>query len=72
MSDETKQKSISHTRPVVLYSLNGTVYGKYSSNLEAAKSINCGGLASLPACQPVAKGYWQAGRTCCKATTAGP
>jgi len=42
MSDETKQKCISHTRPVVLYNLNGTVYGKYSSILEAAKSINCG------------------------------
>jgi group I intron endonuclease len=28
--------------PVVLYNLNGTVYGKYSSILEAAKSINCG------------------------------
>jgi NUMOD1 domain len=38
----TKQKRISHTRPVVLYNLNGTVYGKYSSILEAAKSINCG------------------------------
>jgi len=42
MSDETKQKCITHTRPVVLYNLNGTVYGKYSSILEAAKSINCG------------------------------
>ena len=42
MTDETKQKCISHTRPVVLYNLNGTVYGKYSSILEAAKSINCG------------------------------
>jgi len=41
-SDETKQKCITHTRPVVLYNLNGTVYGKYSSILEAAKSINCG------------------------------
>jgi len=42
MSDDTKQKCINHTRPVVLYNLNGTVYGKYSSILEAAKSINCG------------------------------
>ncbi len=42
MSDEQKQNCINHTRPVVLYNLNGTVYGKYSSNLEAAKSINCG------------------------------
>jgi group I intron endonuclease len=42
MSDETKQKCIINTRPVILYNLNGTVYGKYSSILEAAKSINCG------------------------------
>ncbi len=42
ISDDTKQKCINHTRPVVLYNLNGTVYGKYSSILEAAKSINCG------------------------------
>lgn len=28
MSDETKKKCIKHTRPVVLYNLNGTVYGK--------------------------------------------
>jgi group I intron endonuclease len=41
MSDETKQKCITHTRPVVLYNLNGTVYGEYSSILDAAKSINC-------------------------------
>ena len=42
MSDETKKKCIRHTRPVVLYNLNGTVYGEYSTILEAAKSINCG------------------------------
>jgi group I intron endonuclease len=42
MSDDTKQKCISQTRPVVLYNLNGTVYGKFFSILEAAKSINCG------------------------------
>ena len=41
MSDETKKKCIKHTRPVVLYNLNGTVYGKYSTILEAANSINC-------------------------------
>jgi group I intron endonuclease len=41
MSDETKKKCITHTRPVVLYNLNGTVYGEYSSILDAAKSINC-------------------------------
>ncbi len=42
MSDETKKKCIAHTRPVVLYNLNGTVYGEYSTILEAANSINCG------------------------------
>jgi group I intron endonuclease len=41
MSNETKKKCIINTRPVVLYNLNGTVYGKYSSIVEAAKSINC-------------------------------
>ena len=29
MSDETKEKCISPIRPVVLYNLNGTVYGEY-------------------------------------------
>ena len=42
MSDETKEKCIVHTRPVVLYNLNGTVYGEYSTILDAANSINCG------------------------------
>lgn len=42
MSDETKKKCIVNTRPVVLYNLNGTVYGEYSTILDAAKSINCG------------------------------
>ena len=41
MSDETRQKCVKHTRPVVLYNLNGTVYGEYFTILEAAKSINC-------------------------------
>lgn len=40
-SDEIKEKCISHTRPVVLYNLNGTVYGEYSTVLEAANSIYC-------------------------------
>jgi len=26
---------------VILYNLNGTVYGKYSTILEAANAINC-------------------------------
>lgn len=42
MSDETKKKCIEQTRPVVLYNLNGTVYGEYSTILDAANSINCG------------------------------
>lgn len=42
MSEETKSKCITNTRPVVLYNLNRTVYGKYSTILEAAKAINCG------------------------------
>lgn len=41
MSDETKLKCISHTRPVILYNLNGTVYGQYSTIIEASKAINC-------------------------------
>jgi group I intron endonuclease len=42
MSDETKLKCISHTRPLILYNLNGTVYGQYPTIIEAAKAINCG------------------------------
>jgi group I intron endonuclease len=41
MSDEIKKKCLTHTRPVVLYNLNDTVYGEYSTILDAAKSINC-------------------------------
>lgn len=41
MSDETKKKCVVHTRPVVLYNLDRTVYGKYSTIIEAAASINC-------------------------------
>ena len=41
MSDEIRKKCINNTRPVVLYNLNGTVYGEYSTILDAAKSINC-------------------------------
>jgi group I intron endonuclease len=40
--NKNKIKCISHTRPLILYNLNGTVYGKYSTILEAAKAINCG------------------------------
>ena len=41
MSEESKQKCINHTRPVILYNLNGTIYGEYSTILNAAKAINC-------------------------------
>ena len=41
MSNETKKKCIAHTRPVILYNLNDTIYGEYSTILDAAKSINC-------------------------------
>lgn len=41
MSDETKLKCVSHTRPLILYNLNGTVYGQYPTIIEAAKAINC-------------------------------
>ena len=29
MSLKTRLKCIAHTRPVLLYNLNGTIYGKY-------------------------------------------
>jgi group I intron endonuclease len=44
MSEETKQKCITNTSceaAVILYNLNGTVYGKYSTIVEAANAINC-------------------------------
>ncbi len=41
MSDETKLKCVTHTRPVIIYNLNDTVYGEYSTIIEAAKAINC-------------------------------
>jgi len=41
MSKEIKLKCIAHTRSVILYNLNGSIYGKYSTILEAAKAINC-------------------------------
>ena len=41
MSDEVKKKCISNGRPVTLYNLNRTVYGKYISIRDAAKAINC-------------------------------
>ena len=41
MSKETREKCITNTRPIILYNLNGSVYGNYSSIVEAAKAINC-------------------------------
>jgi hypothetical protein len=41
MSEETKNKCIANTIPVVLYNLDRTIYGKYSTILEAASAINC-------------------------------
>ena len=41
MSDETKKKCITNTRPLVLYNLDRTIYGKYPTIIEAAKAINC-------------------------------
>ena len=41
MSIETKKKCIVNTKPVIVYNLNGTVYGKYSTIKEAASAINC-------------------------------
>jgi hypothetical protein len=41
MSIEIRLKCITHTRPVILYNLNGTIYGKYSTIIEAANAINC-------------------------------
>ena len=41
MSDEIKKKCIKNTRPVTLYNLNGTIFGKYSTILDAANAINC-------------------------------
>lgn len=42
MSDDIKNKCITNTRPVILYNLNGTIFGKYLTILDAAKAINCG------------------------------
>lgn len=41
MSDETKLKCITNTKPVILSNLNGTIYGKYPTILDASKAINC-------------------------------
>ena len=38
---DTRDKYIKHTRPLVLYNLDGTVYGKYPTIIKAAEQINC-------------------------------
>ena len=40
MTEETRKKCISNTRPVVLYNLNGTIYGEYKTRVEAGKATN--------------------------------
>ena len=30
-----------NSKPIILYNLNNTVFGEYSSIIEAAKDINC-------------------------------
>lgn len=41
MYEDIKKKCISNIRPVILYNLDGTVYGKYSTIVDAGKAINC-------------------------------
>jgi group I intron endonuclease len=41
MSDEIKNKCIKNTRPIILYNLNGTIFGVYSTIKDAANAINC-------------------------------
>lgn len=51
MSEESRNKCIVNTRPLTLYNLDRTVYGQYSSIVEAAKAINCGEKAIRRALQ---------------------
>lgn len=41
MFDEIKKKCITNTIPIILYNLNGTIFGKYSTIIDAANAINC-------------------------------
>lgn len=41
MTEETRKKCAVNTRPVVLYNLDRTIYGKYNSILDAADAISC-------------------------------
>lgn len=40
ITEETRKKCISNTRPVVLYNLNGTIYGEYKTVVEAGNATN--------------------------------
>lgn len=41
MSEETRKKCVANTKPVVLYNLDRTIYGKYNTIVDAAKAISC-------------------------------
>ena len=41
MSEETRKKCVVNTRPVILYNLDKTIYGKYDRIADAANAINC-------------------------------
>lgn len=41
MTEETRKKCAVNTRPVVLYNLDRTIFGKYNSILDAADAISC-------------------------------
>jgi group I intron endonuclease len=41
MTNVTKLKCISNTRPVILYNLNRTIFGQFPTIIDAAKAINC-------------------------------
>ena len=41
VTEETRKKCAVNTRPVVLYNLDRTIYGKYNSILDAADAISC-------------------------------
>jgi len=65
MSEETKKKCITNTScsrvAVVLYNLNGTVYGKYLTIKEAANAIYCNEktiIRSLKTEKKLVKGQW--------------
>jgi group I intron endonuclease len=61
MSNETKQKCIVNTRPVILYNINGTIFGKYPTIKEASNAINCNEKTirkALKTTKNLVKGQW--------------